>query len=139
MEQNKTGKYLKYAIGEIILVVFGILIALNINNWNENKKLVVKEIKILKEIQTELSVALLDLNGDIEDHERNLEFTQKVNRSLLLGEPYHDSITRQFLYALDREQLTAKLSAFESLKSMGLEIISNDSIRQSITTTYLTR
>ena len=39
MEKNKTGKYFKYAIGEIILVVVGILIALQINTWNENKKL----------------------------------------------------------------------------------------------------
>ncbi len=39
MEQNKTGKYLKYAIGEIVLVVIGILIAISINNWNENRKL----------------------------------------------------------------------------------------------------
>ncbi|NNC44454.1 MAG: hypothetical protein HKN99_01055 [Winogradskyella sp.] len=38
MEQNKTGKYFKYAIGEIILVVIGILIALQINNWNEQRK-----------------------------------------------------------------------------------------------------
>ena len=38
MEKNKTGKYLKYAIGEIVLVVIGILIALSINNWNENRK-----------------------------------------------------------------------------------------------------
>jgi hypothetical protein len=38
MEKNKTGKYFKYAIGEIILVVIGILIALQINNWNENRK-----------------------------------------------------------------------------------------------------
>ena len=37
MEQNKTAKYFKYAIGEIILVVIGILIALQINNWNNNK------------------------------------------------------------------------------------------------------
>ena len=37
MEKNKTGKYLKYAIGEIVLVVIGILIALQINNWNENR------------------------------------------------------------------------------------------------------
>ena len=36
--ENKTGKYFKYAIGEIILVVIGILIALQINNWNENRK-----------------------------------------------------------------------------------------------------
>ena len=39
MEKNKTGKYLKYAIGEIILVVIGILVALQINNWNETRKL----------------------------------------------------------------------------------------------------
>jgi len=37
MEKNKTGKYLKYAIGEIVLVVIGILIAISINNWNENR------------------------------------------------------------------------------------------------------
>ena len=37
MEINKTGKYVKYAIGEIVLVVIGILIAVNINNWNENR------------------------------------------------------------------------------------------------------
>ncbi len=36
--ENKTGKYLKYAIGEILLVVIGILIALSINNWNEQRK-----------------------------------------------------------------------------------------------------
>ena len=38
ISEGKTGKYLKYAIGEIILVVIGILIALQINNWNEVRK-----------------------------------------------------------------------------------------------------
>ena len=38
LSEGKTGKYLKYAIGEIVLVVIGILIALSINNWNESKK-----------------------------------------------------------------------------------------------------
>lgn len=38
MEKNKTGKYLKYAIGEIVLVVIGILIALQVNEWNEQRK-----------------------------------------------------------------------------------------------------
>ena len=38
MEQNKTGKYIKYAIGEIALVMVGILLALQVNNWNETRK-----------------------------------------------------------------------------------------------------
>ena len=55
MEKNKTGKYLKYAIGEFVLVVLGILIALSINNWNQantNNKYV---SLILKEIYYDLS------------------------------------------------------------------------------------
>ena len=38
MEKNKTGKYLKYAVGEIVLVMIGILLALQVNNWNEERK-----------------------------------------------------------------------------------------------------
>jgi hypothetical protein len=56
--ENKTGKYLKYAIGEIVLVVIGILIALQINNWNENQKLE----KTTEDYYTQL---LDDLNNDI--------------------------------------------------------------------------
>ena len=37
-DENKAAKYARYAIGEIVLVVIGILIALSINNWNENRK-----------------------------------------------------------------------------------------------------
>jgi len=50
MEQNKTGKYFIYALGEIILVVIGILIALSINNWNANKKTAKEEIVILNNL-----------------------------------------------------------------------------------------
>ena len=51
MEKNKTGKYFKYAIGEIILVVVGILIALQINNWNEQRKNNTKEQQILSQLK----------------------------------------------------------------------------------------
>ena len=45
--ENKTSKYFKYAIGEIVLVVIGILIALQINNWNEERKGLIKEKETL--------------------------------------------------------------------------------------------
>ena len=45
VKDGKTTKYLKYAIGEIVLVVIGILIALSINNWNETQKLELRNLK----------------------------------------------------------------------------------------------
>ncbi len=52
--KNKTGKYFKYAIGEIVLVVIGILIALQINNWNQNRLNRITEIAYLKSIKKEI-------------------------------------------------------------------------------------
>ena len=61
--ENKTSKYFKYAIGEIILVVIGILIALQINNWNETNKLIKKEQVILESLILELKAIQSDLSG----------------------------------------------------------------------------
>ncbi len=58
MEKNKTGTYLKYIVGEVILVVIGILIAVQINNWNENRKL-------KNTINTVYSIIKSDLQTDI--------------------------------------------------------------------------
>jgi hypothetical protein len=55
METGKTGKYFKYAIGEIILVMIGILLALQVNNWNENKQ-----------AQVRVNSRLINLTQDIE-------------------------------------------------------------------------
>ena len=52
--ENKTGKYFKYAIGEIVLVVIGILIALQINNWNEKRKAKSYESQVYKQIYNDI-------------------------------------------------------------------------------------
>lgn len=56
MHNNKIASYLFYAIGEIILVVIGILIAVSLNNWNEQKKLARKEVILKEALHEELLV-----------------------------------------------------------------------------------
>jgi len=60
--ENKTGRYFKYAIGEIVLVVIGILIALQINNWNEDIKKDYKKFKVLNALKTEFTENLSQIN-----------------------------------------------------------------------------
>ena len=69
MDKNKTGKYLKYAIGEIVLVVIGILIALSINNWNEDNKEHIQEQIYLKNLQIDLKGIIVAYNVAI-DYEK---------------------------------------------------------------------
>jgi len=74
--ENKTGKYFKYAIGEIILVVIGILIALQINNWNEQRKIKSKSQSYIDKIMNDLTVDTLNINKLIiktTDYKQNID------------------------------------------------------------------
>jgi len=61
--ENKFMAYSRYAIGEIVLVVIGILIALQINNWNEGRKEALKEKQLLSNLQGEFKDNLKDLDS----------------------------------------------------------------------------
>ena len=63
LSEGKTGKYLKYAIGEILLVVIGILIALSINNWNQDRKNRVLEKYYLQRIIEDLEADIDEINN----------------------------------------------------------------------------
>ena len=52
--ENKTGKYFKYAIGEIVLVMIGILLALQVNNWKEERKNTSKRTSYLENLKIDL-------------------------------------------------------------------------------------
>jgi len=62
-EDNKPLKYARYAIGEIVLVVIGILIALQVNNWNEERKGKIEEIKLIRNINQEFTHNLRNLDS----------------------------------------------------------------------------
>ena len=78
METGKTTKYFKYAIGEIILVVIGILIALQINNWNESRKEKKQELKQLKALKLEFEKNTITFDSLMLHHTQNEQATIKL-------------------------------------------------------------
>ncbi|MCK0180081.1 DUF6090 family protein [Flavobacteriaceae bacterium S0862] len=135
LSEGKAGKYFKYAIGEIVLVVIGILIALSINNWNEQRKQNSQEQYILNQLKVEFEADSVKIN--------TLEklTTGKINQSKyllkLIKEYNKDSIT---LIPLKPIFLIGKAIPFydysptynELVNSGKLNVIRNDSIRVAI-------
>lgn len=79
-QAGKTSKYFKYAIGEIILVVIGILIALQINNWNENRKENIKSYNYLQRLNDDMVNVSKSVNSSVKAIE------QKQKNSMLVLE-----------------------------------------------------
>ena len=136
METGKTGKYLKYAIGEIVLVVIGILIALQINNWNEQRKIDILQVEALKEVASDLQDDLYSLENDIGLNLRGLNSASIIRKVLVSNQAYHDSLAIHFGNLDFNTTYTLKTSGFDNLRNLGFQIIANDSIRKSITDLY---
>ena len=136
MEKNKTGKYLKYAIGEVVLVVIGILIALQVNNWNENKKLSVYEEKMLNEVYQEMIEDTLYFSSVLKRPEIiNKNMDKLIN--LYDSKTWDlDSITKYSSYFPMTFNYTYRKGAYESIKSVGIDRITNDSVRLLVTNLY---
>ena len=83
MEKNKTVKYFKYAIGEIVLVVIGILIALSINNWNQERVSKIKAYAYLNQINKDLS---LDLEY----------YDSMIKAASIMSQIYDDALKKQY-------------------------------------------
>ena len=78
METGKTGKYLKYAIGEIVLVMIGILLALQINNWNQERIIKEENQVILQNLNKEFSENLVELELSIESINSVIDGLEKL-------------------------------------------------------------
>ncbi len=135
LTENKTGKYLKYAFGEIILVVIGILIALQINNWNAERKDRIFEQEILTLINENLKNDSITLTNQIS---RSIEATKLTNRLLgqVTNENYIDSLNQWMGKIISFESFISQSSAFEILKSKGIDVISNKELQLELMSYY---
>ena len=76
--QNKMGDYYKYAVGEIFFVVFGILIALSINNWNEERKNILNEKNIIKNIVEDLKLDSVHILKSLDEVRSQLKVVDEI-------------------------------------------------------------
>jgi hypothetical protein len=130
---GKIGKYFKYALGEIILVVIGILIALQINNWNENRKTNFNQLKYLDLLKKEALSNITNLDIEIGRIKKMNEGQKEIFRLIdeskdTLSEAY---INQTFFKAFTSlAGIKYENSVFTEIKSSGeLKNIKNDSLR----------
>lgn len=128
-------KWTEYLL-EIIVITVGIFGAFLLNNWNEDKKLAREELKILKELHGDLGQNMEDINADLSSQVYHMYNTGMFREYLMGNRPVDDSISYFFVKLNGDNQFYPKTSAFENLKSRGLDLLSNDSLRHRITTLY---
>ena len=136
LTENRFSKYLLYAIGEIILVVIGILIALNINNWNEKRKISELETRVLTEISENLADDIRSLQNDVYLNQEGLESIEIIKRALASNQPITDSLALRFGQLPFNTTYTLKFSGYKNLSNQGFQILAQDSIRKTITNLY---
>ena len=136
MENNRTGKYLKYAIGEIILVMVGILLALQVNNWNEERKTDEFETKLLQEIYANTKNNISEVNFSIMKESMFKKSCDLLLRNFQENLEYHDSLDVHFNNAIKWRTLYLDNSAYETAKSYGLHTLKQDTLRKLLTKTY---
>ncbi|MEL7118043.1 MAG: hypothetical protein AAFO07_01335 [Bacteroidota bacterium] len=137
LASNKVPKYLFYALGEILLVVIGILIALYINNLNEERKERQFEKKILLEFKASLESDLTyHINNRINRGERIVKSADILAEYFDGKISYHDSLGEHFWIMNWIMIFEPKTTPFETLKAKGIDIISNERLKQSLLSIY---
>lgn len=133
LSEGKTGKYLKYAIGEIVLVVIGILIALQINNWNENRKAEIIELGLFK-------VILKDMKLDEDKIQEHINYFTQVQ-----SVQYHIYQETKGLATYDSTvsyQLLRPIRIFNLVTRKNLSekniIIKNDNVKKQLESYFTT-
>ena len=136
--ENKTGKYLKYAIGEIVLVMIGILLALQINNWNESQKINKWERRFLIDLKSELKSNLIQLEKVNTNHKivgkACIELKDLLKTATIKDKTKIDSIYSETLYQTTFFPTTG---VYDSGLSAGkIENINNIKLKYAIMNLY---
>ena len=132
--ENKTAKYFKYAIGEIILVVIGILIALQVNNWNESRKDNKQEIYVLKQLYQEFKSDSIQLDRFIMLTSNKAEDGKLLRKAILNNKKLsRDTLAFNAFFNGRIVLFESFTPTFDELLASGsLKLISNETLKNEI-------
>jgi hypothetical protein len=121
---------------EILVITVGILGAFVLNNWNNQRIEKLVELEILEGCKVGLEKDLSDLNGNIRIHSIAINSIDEILDAMEADQPYHDSLAFDFGNSMLYSYFVHTTSAFETLKSKGMEVISNKKLRDDIINVY---
>jgi hypothetical protein len=136
LSENKFSKYLLYAIGEIALVVIGILIALSINNWNEDRKKGKLERVLLNETYQSIKQDTIGFLGEAFLLKRFTESVGDIKNAFEKDLPYQKSLDTSFARLASWKIFEPDYAVYDHLNEVGMEIIQNDSIKIALKNYY---
>ncbi len=136
LNKKKFAKYSLYAIGEILILVIGIVFALQVNRWDQEEQNRTVEINILKSIKEDLKSDLEDIQFGIDLHMEGNASSEIILNHLENNLPYNDSLGYHFLASNYFTYLGYSRGGIESLKSLGVNTITNEKLRNQIITLY---
>lgn len=131
MIKNESRRYIKYALGEIILVMIGILLALQVNNWNIERTDRILELKYLRNIKLDLEKDLKNLKINTNKRMEKSDGIKKLLKHLN-GQPIEDlnELSSLVYNTVNEWRFTPNNATYNELANSGnLNLISNDSIK----------
>lgn len=134
--ENRFSKYLLYALGEIVLIVIGILIALSLDSWNNERNNRKREKLLLNEMLTELVSDQTHLMGKLSRSKEKLNSTLFLLSFMDEGKTYHDSINTILSKTQGWTSFLPSKSSFETLNNTGFSLLSDDSLKMNIQNLY---
>ncbi|MBK8515322.1 MAG: hypothetical protein IPL55_03245 [Saprospiraceae bacterium] len=134
---SRARKYLLYAFGEILLIVIGILIALQVTNWNAWRNDRVKEKIILSDLAKNLEINIETFRNDINLLSMWNQSSDIVIQALENKMDYSDTLKQHFhLARLTKQNLFLSNIGYQSYKDIGLDIITNKTLSSEIINLY---
>lgn len=136
LRNQRLGKYMIYAFGEILLVVIGILIALQVNNWNEKRKIRIGENESIERLHQEAIETVKYLTVLVQEKDFNIAAVEKSARALKnksLGQLSREEFAFGIYSTAYFEGISPPKNVFEELKDNGkIQHIRSDTIRNLI-------